>query len=233
MNKRFLWLLPVRSVIFILVFIIGSFVLGKTVSDISNWWSIVAVAVNFLMILMLLLTVKKCGIKFAELIDHEKRKTKVRQVVVMILVTLTVGMSGMYLAGFLCYGVIPYMAPMMVEPVPKTLAIINVLLLPVTTALAEDSLYLGIGVNNIENKWLSVIAPAFFFALQHCFIPTLFDVRFIIYRFLSFLPLTLIYSLYYRKHRNLLPIMIGHATIDLLTAVTILAASMMPGLFTY
>ncbi len=233
MNKRFLWLLPVRSVIFILVFIIGSFVLGKTVSDISNWWSIVAVAVNFLMILMLLLTVKKCGMKFAELIDHEKRKTKVQQVFVMILVTLTVGMLGMYLAGFLCYGVIPYMAPMMVEPVPKIIAIINVLLLPVTTALAEDSLYLGIGVNNIENKWLSVIAPAFFFALQHCFIPTLFDVRFIIYRFLSFLPLTLIYSLYYRKHRNLLPIMTGHATIDFLTAVTILAASMMPGLFTY
>ncbi len=233
MNKRLLWLLPVRSVIFILVFIIGSFILGKTVSDISNWWSIVAVAVNFLMILMLLLAVKKCGMKFAELIDHEKRKTKVRQVFVMILVTLTVGMSGMYLAGLLCYGVIPYMAPMMVEPVPKIIAIINVLLLPVTTALAEDSLYLGIGVNNIENKWLSVIAPAFFFALQHCFIPTLFDVRFIIYRFLSFLPLTLIYSLYYRKHRNLLPIMIGHATIDFLTAVTILAASMMPGLFTY
>ena len=64
----------------------------------------------------------------------------------------------MYLAGFICYGVIPYFAPMMVEPVPLVFAILNVLLLPVTTALAEDGLYLGCGVNQIKNKFaISII----------------------------------------------------------------------------
>ena len=233
MNKRFLWLLPVRSVLFFLSFVAGSFILGKKVSEISNLWTIVAVTVNVLVIFLLILAAKKNDTTFDGLLTYEKGKTKAPKVILMIFVTLTVGMTGMYLAGFLCYGVIPYMAPMMVEPVPKTLAIINVLLLPVTTALAEDGLYLGIGVNQIKNKWLSVLVPAFFFALQHCFIPTLFDMRYVIYRFLSFLPLTLVYTFHYRKHRDPLPIMIGHAAIDLLTALTSLAASFAPGLFDF
>lgn len=40
------------------------------------------------------------------------------------------------------------------------LAVINVLLLPVTTALAEDGLYLGCGVNGIENKFGAIIDVA-------------------------------------------------------------------------
>ena len=232
MNKRYLpFLLPIRSVIFILIFVIGSLVTGKAVTDISNWWTIVAVIVNVFVIAMLLLIAKKGGMTFVELINYEKGKTKVSQVIVMVIVTFVVGMTVMYLAGFICYGVIPYTAPMMVEPIPKVLAIANVILLPISTALAEDGLYLGVGVNNIKNKWAAIIVPAFFFALQHCFIPTFFDCRFVIYRFISFLPLTFIYSWYYQKKRNPLPIMIGHAAIDLLTAMLLLLTSMMPELF--
>jgi hypothetical protein len=63
----------------------------------------------------------------------------------------------------------------LLTPVPKVLAIINLLLLPVTTVLAEDGLYLGCGVNQIQNKHAAILVPAFFYALQHCFIPTLPD----------------------------------------------------------
>ena len=117
---------------------------------------------------------------------------------------------------------------MMIAPINKILAIVNCLLLPVTTALAEDGLYLGCGVNVIENKAAGIIVPAFFYTLQHCFIPTLFDGKFILYRFLSFLPLTIILCLHYRKKRNPLPIMIGHAIIDFVSVSWILATSFSP-----
>ena len=68
-------------------------------------------------------------------------------------------------------------------------------------------------------------------ALQHCFIPTLLDGRYIVYRFLSFLPLTLILCWYYYRKRNPLPIMVGHALIDLATAAQIVATSFIPGLY--
>ena len=97
----------------------------------------------------------------------------------------------MYLSGLIFYQKFPYLAPDMVSPIPLWTAIINIPLLPITTALAEDGLYLGCGVNQINNRYLKIIIPGFFFALQHSFIPLLLDIKFIGYRFFSFLPLTL------------------------------------------
>jgi hypothetical protein len=46
MKKKYLpFLLPLRSVLFLLTFLAGSAAAGKKVSEITNWWSIVATAV--------------------------------------------------------------------------------------------------------------------------------------------------------------------------------------------
>lgn len=232
MNKKVsMVLLPIRCVVFLLVFIICSHIVHKDVSGISNWWSVVATIVNIFTILLLIAVAKKGNKTYWELINYKKGRTKVKQVVGITILIVVMGMVGMYLAGYLCYGVIPYGAPMLIAPIPKVLAVINVLLLPVTTAFAEDGLYLGCGVNGIENKIFAIIVPAFFFALQHSFIPVLFDTKYIIYRFISFLPLTIILCWYYYKKRNPLPIMVGHAIIDVATAVQILATTFIPGLY--
>ena len=222
--------MPLRSILFILVFLTVSAVTGKDLSDISNIWSVVASIINILFVLALALITKKQG-GYLKLINYEKGKTRPKQVFAMIGIILLVGMAGMYLAGWICYGVIPYAAPMMIAPIPVVPAVINLIVLPVSTALAEDSLYLGCGVRQIENKFVAIIVPAFFFAVQHSFIPTIPDVRYIIYRFISFLPLTVILCMHYHKHKNPLPIMIGHAVIDVATAGQILATSVIPGFY--
>lgn len=222
--------MPLRSILFILVFLTVSAVTGKDLADISNIWSVAASVINILFVLSLvLITRKQSG--YQKLINYEKGKTRPKQVFAMIGIILLVGMTGMYLAGWICYGVIPYAAPMMIAPIPVVPAVINLIVLPVSTALAEDSLYLGCGVRQFENKFAAIIVPAFFFALQHSFIPTLPDVRYIIYRFISFLPLTVILCMHYHKHKNPLPIMIGHAVIDVATAGQILATSVIPGFY--
>lgn len=229
-NKKLILLMPLRSILFILVFLTVSAVTGKDLADISNIWSVAASVMNVLFVLSLVLITRKQG-GYLKLINYEKGKTRPKQVFAMIGIILLVGMAGMYLAGWICYGVIPYAAPMMIAPVPVVLAVINLIVLPVSTALAEDSLYLGCGVRQFENKFASIIVPAFFFAVQHSFIPTLIDVRYIIYRFISFLPLTVILCMHYHKHKNPLPIMIGHAVIDMATAGQILATSVIPGFY--
>ena len=231
MKKALPLLLPVRSVVFALIFIVGSRLVGKDVSEISRWWTPAATIVNILTILLIVFAAKKSGQTYRELINYEKGKTTKKQAILVTLMILIVGMGGMFLAGYICYGVIPYGAPMMIAPIPKALALINLVLLPVTTALAEDGMYLGCGVNSIENKLAAILIPAFFFALQHCYIPTLFDSKYMLYRFISFLPLTIILCAYYHKKRNPLPIMIGHAVIDLATAGQIIATSFIPGFY--
>ena len=231
MKRNFLpVLMPLRSLIFIAVFIVISMIAGRGLSDISNTWSAVASAVNIITILALIFMTKNDG-GFKKLINYEKGRTTPKQVIGMSILILCLGMGGMFLAGLVCYGKIPYAPPMMIAPVPIPLAVINLILLPVSTALAEDSIYLGCGVGTIQNRYLSVIFPSFFFAVQHSFIPTLPDAKYMVYRFLSFLPLTIVLSINYRKNRNPVPIMIGHAIIDLLTAGQILATSAIPGFY--
>ncbi len=225
------YLLPIRSSMFLFVFVAGSLITRKGLDEISNWWTIVATVVNIITIALLVLAAKKNGMNYLELIGYKKRSTKISQILIMSVIVLVVGTGGMYLAGFLCYGVVPYSSPMMIAPIPMVLAIVNFLPLPITTALAEDGLYLGCGVNHIENKMLAIIAPAFFYALQHCFIPTLFDAKYILYRIFSFLPLTIILCWYYYKKRNPVPIMIGHALIDMMTVSWVLATSINPGFY--
>ncbi len=229
-NKYFPFLLPIRCIAFLLIFLSVSLIFGKNYNEISNIWSVVASAVNILTILLLIFITRKKG-GYAKLISYEKGKTSKRQIAIMTVIVVLVGMGGMYLSGFICYGVIPYAAPMLIAPIPLGLAIINFFLLPVTTALAEEGVYLGCGVNQMKNKYAATLIPAFFFALQHSFIPVLPDLRYIIYRFLSFLPLTIILCHNYYKHRNPLPIMIGHAIIDLATVCQILLTSAIPGFY--
>lgn len=230
-RKTLPYLMPVRSIIFPLIFLVGAGLVNKSIDEISNWWSVADTIVNLLTIAMLIFAARSTGQTFAELIGYKKGQTKVRQVVIVSVVILVLGMGGMFLAGFLCYGVIPYGAPMLIAPIPVVLAAVNIPLLPITTVFAEDGLYLGCGVNNIKNKYAAVLVPAFFYALQHSFIPTLFDVRYILYRFLSFLPLTVILCAYYYKKRDPVPIMIGHAIIDVATAAQIMATSAIPGFY--
>lgn len=230
-RKTLPYLMPVRSIIFPLIFLVGAGLVNKRIDEISNWWSITDTIVNLLTIAMLIFAARSTGQTFAELIGYKKGQTKVRQAVIISVIILVVGMGGMYLAGFLCYGVIPYGAPMLIAPIPVVLAAVNIPLLPITTVFAEDGLYLGCGVNNIKNKYAAVLVPALFYALQHSFIPTLFDVRYILYRFLSFLPLTVILCAYYYKKRDPVPIMIGHAIIDVATAAQIMATSAIPGFY--
>ena len=143
-----------------------------------------------------------------------------------------IGMACMYLAGLLCYGTImPRVTLDIIAPIPPALAVINAAVLPLTVPFAEDGLYLGCGVNHIGSRSAAVLVPACFYALQHCFIPTEFDVRYMLYRFLSFLPLTVVFCLYYRKQRNPVPAMVSHAVLDAATGAMILMTSVSPALY--
>lgn len=162
------------------------------------------------------------------MIHYEKSKESIFHGILFIAIMLMIGMGGMYLAGWLCYGKFPYLAPMMIAPIPPYLAILNIFILPLTTTIAEDGIYLGYGVNGFTSKQAAILIPAFFYALQHSFIPTLFDMRFMTYRFLSFLPLTIWICFQYHRGRSITYIMTGHWILNIATTVQIAVTSLFP-----
>lgn len=161
-KNRLYLLLPIRSLMFIAVFIIISLMSGEKLENLFHWWSVIASIINILVIGILLFLCKKQKITYGKLIQYEKGKCKWYVAFLMVVSMLIAGMGGMYLAGFICYGVFPYLAPMLIAPIPLILALLNLVLLPISTTLAEDGLYLGLGVNNIKNKWIAIFVPAFF-----------------------------------------------------------------------
>ena len=59
MSRKLVYiLLPIRCIIFLLVFVVGAAVAGKDVSEISSWWSVIDTPVNILTVLLLVLAAK-------------------------------------------------------------------------------------------------------------------------------------------------------------------------------
>lgn len=228
-NNRKIWLvLSMRCLLFPAVFSFCVLIAKKDFADISHWWTMIASAVNLVTIAVLWTICRRSNTTYLDMIRYNKSKKSIRGELLFVLVMLLAGMGGMYLAGALCYGEFPYLAPMMIAPVPPYLALLNILILPLTTTLAEDGLYLGYGVNRFSSKWAAVLIPAFFYALQHSFIPTIFDLKFMAYRFLSFLPLTIWICFQYRKGCPVSYIMAGHWLLNIATTIQIAVTSFFP-----
>ena len=68
-NKYFPFLLPFRCLIFLLVFVTGSVITGRTPDALSNIWSVVASVVNIVTILLLVIITRKSG-GYAKLIRY-------------------------------------------------------------------------------------------------------------------------------------------------------------------
>ena len=93
-NNRLVYLLPIRCILFILIFVIGSLITKNSLEGISNWWSIVATIVNIITILLLVFITKKIGSSYKELINYEKGKTKAKQaIIISIIVNTTIFIS--------------------------------------------------------------------------------------------------------------------------------------------
>jgi hypothetical protein len=225
--------LPVfRSALFIIVGVLFVRVTNQTLEQASRWWSIICTVCNIITIALLMAVCKGEGTSYKKLIAYQKGQGDVKYIFFIAMLMLFLGIGGMYGFGFMIYGYIPVT---MVQPIPLWLAAINIILLPLTIVFAELPLYFGYSLNGIErisgNKILSIAYPMFFYALQHSFIPLLYDWKHILFRFLSFLPLMFVLGNIYYRNRKLQPLMIGHAILDLATGAQILMTSISPALF--
>lgn len=231
-DRKIRWLvLPMRCVLFLAAFSFCGIASGKDLTEISHWWSVLAVVINLITIAVLWAICKRGGTTYREMMRFGGKKKSLPKGLLFVICMLLLGMGGMYLAGWLCYGRLPYLAPMMIAPISPYLAVLNVFLLPLTTTVAEDGVYLGCGVNGFASEWAAVLIPAFFYALQHSFIPTIWDIRFMLWRFLSFLPLTVWICFQYRRGKPVLFVMVGHWFLNIATAVQIVWTSFCPEMY--
>ena len=83
----------------------------------------------------------------------------------------------------------------------------------------EDMTYNGYAFPRLEvlfgRSWLAILVVAFWWTLQHCALPLIFDWKYILWRFCSFLPGVLVILLIYRRTRRLPPLILAHWLMDI------------------
>ncbi len=222
-----------------LLFLISSIVLlympafrGNNLSDVAIWWPILCIVVNIITVILLFYLMHKQGRKFRELLIINGRQTNVKEIFIALPIMVILGIGGLYGISFLIYG---YMPLTTIHPLPLWAAIIVVILLPTTIVLSEIPFYLGYCIPEIRkitgSETFSIVYPLFFYALQHSFMPVLFDINHMLSRFLMFIPLLIMMGIWYNKKRTLIPLMAGHGFLDLLTGFQILIISVSPAVY--
>ena len=209
-NELFL-LLPIRTILFILIFCIVSIILKKNVEEISVYWTIVVIVCNLITIFALYKTCGRRDLSYTQLVDYKESKKK-NILLVGIAVTL-IGIAGTYLSGLIFYKTIPYTPDVMFKKMPIIIILFDLLLLPITSTIAEEGLYMGVGINMLNMLYPTI----FFYLLQHCFFPLIIDIRYMMYRFIAFIPAILFMCIYYKKKKEIMPIMFGHFVINFIT----------------
>lgn len=87
----------------------------------------------------------------------------------------------------------------------------------------EELTYQGYALPRLRalggNSWIAVSVVAFWWALQHSFMPLLLDWKYVLWRFLGFLPGVLVMIAVYARTRRLAPLIVAHWLLDISGAV--------------
>lgn len=227
MKKVLPWIFPlVRPALFIGGGLLVVELTHQTYIEAMRWWSPLCTVINLITIAGLFLLCRYEGISFSSLWNRGNEHVRVKSTLWFVLAMLLIGVGGMLGFSFLFYQGLP---ELLVQPIPVWLAIINLFLLPITVVFAEMPLYFGYSLNRIRKDTgkpaVAILYTVFFYALQHSFIPLLWDIKYLAFRFLSFLPLMIFLGVLYHKRQTMKPMMIGHGVMDLSTGIQILIFS--------
>lgn len=219
MNLLFLLFRPALFISFGLVIMM----LKKNYSFSANQqlWPIVFFLVNLLTIALLYPLMRIQRISFKNLLKYKEKKFKIWQYTLIVLGLLFSFIIGSILAEFMAYGTFMEKSTLLIQSKYKVVEYVLLILLPLSTILAEDFFYFGYILNTVKDKFSNYIKIAVIAIVQHGFFPFSFDLVFVGYRILSSAILFGLYTFIYKKTKNLWPIIISHVILNLITMISI------------
>lgn len=213
-------LLPVRLLLFagfqiLLAVAAGSWSRG------AGLWPIAATLTNLVTIGLLFDLFRLEGGSYAALFRPDR--STLRADLLLLAGVIVIGaplaiLPNIWLAGWL-FGDPNTALDLLLQPQPLPI-VLAALAFPLTIMFAELPFYFGYIMPRLERQtrstWLAVLLPALFLAAQHIALPLLFDLRFIAWRGLMYLPFALYLGVVLRWRPRLMPYLaIIHGLLDL------------------
>jgi len=199
----------------------------------ARWWPLNVALTNVICMFLLDRLLRKENKRFSDFFEFKKGEIAKNFWIMsgLMILAMPIAMIPNLLLANLLYSDYNIAVNLFLRALPAWAAWLSLIVFPLTMPLGELTVYFGYVMPRLEiitgKKSLSFWLPVLLLSLQHCAMPLLFDVRFVLWRAFMFLPFAFFIGLLVRRKPKLLPyILIGHFFIDLMTAISLLMISL-------
>lgn len=235
-NRYYKWalILVVSRCVLLLFFqgLLASFFYFKGIQNpwgsAAKWWTVYGTAVDLSCLLLLFFALKAEGKELLSLLDFSKKKflkdVKNGLLVAIVIFPLLGFLFSIWTASFIFNeSTLELILGRLAERrLPAWAYYYSITFWWVIWSVTEEMTYQGFGLPRLLGRYgriKVILFIAFFWALQHSFLPLLLDWRYILWRFVSFFPLVLALIVSYLKIGRLTPIIFAHALMDIMAAI--------------
>lgn len=210
-GKNIVWaVLPSRMILF-LVFQAIIALIFQSWEDSQTYWLVSATLTNIVSVILLSVLFRAEGRCFFSIFSFKKltfKKDLAIFVAILVVAIPLVMMPNLLLPGLFGQNE-DFATEILFKPLNNTLLWVILFLFPLSIGLAELSTYFMYVMpklkSQLKSKMLSIALPVIFLSIQHCTLPLVFDMSFVAYRALVFLPFAAFVGIALHKRPRLFP----------------------------
>ncbi len=190
----------------------------------AEWWTVYGTVVDLSCLLLLFLALKKEGKKISSLLDFSKVKF-VKDIksglLIFFLIFPLIGLLYSFGTGYLIFNenTLNLISGQLAErTLPRWAFFYSILIWWIIWSTTEELTYQAYSLPRLMKKHSQIkviIFIGFFWALQHSFLPLIFDLRYMVWRLVTFFPLVICLMISYIKTGRITPVIIAHALMDI------------------
>jgi len=194
----------------------------------AQWWTVYGTMVDLSCLFLLVFVLKKEGKKLSSLFDFDRKRMLndlKLGVLVFICIFPIIGFLYSLGVGYLLFNesTLNSITGQLAErTLPNWAYYYSILIWWIVWSTTEEITYQAYSLRRLLSKYGQVkvlLFVGFFWALQHSFLPLIFDWRYFFWRLFSFFPLVIGLMIAYLKIGRITPIIIAHALMDINAAL--------------
>jgi uncharacterized protein len=200
--------------------------------SVTSWWTVYGTLVDIGCLVILYFLLRREKMRIIDLLSFDKSKIKsdllIGLGIVVVVFPLTI-FIGSVIGSLSVYGSLqPDLPPgnPMTRMLPIWAAIYSKAIWWIISASTEEFIYQGYALPRLQvffgRKGPAVLWVGFAWALQHSFLPFI-NLKYALFAFLLFFPLTIALQLIYLKVKRLFPLIIGHWGMDCISTIFMIA----------
>lgn len=175
------------------------------------YWATHISIVNFILLIMMVFIFKKSNRQYFDFLKYFNKKHTLYFLKILIPLVIAAMLPNILLS-ILIYQDPQIGTTFLLGDIPLLFIILNITLVPLLQGIVELPFYFYFIMPELEKKsnktWIYIGLPVLFLSIQHAFMPLRFDIIYMIYRSLMFLPFAVFIGILLHKKPSLLPYLV-------------------------